>query len=103
MDITPKMDITPILESIITIVFLLITSFVIPLVKSKVKEAKLKDIEHWVKIAVQAAEMIYKESGMGEKKKQEVLAFLEKKGYKLDFDEIDNLIESAVLELNRAS
>ncbi len=45
--------------------------------------------------------MIYTESGMGEQKKAYVLQYLNKKGFTLDYDTLDNLIENAVLVLNR--
>jgi hypothetical protein len=54
----------------------------------------------WVKIAVGAAEMIYTESGMGPQKKAYVIEYLNKKGFTVDFDTLDNIIENAVLELN---
>jgi hypothetical protein len=44
--------------------------------------------------------MIYNESGMGVQKKAYVLQFLNKKGFTVDLDTIDNIIENAVLELN---
>ena len=58
-------------------------------------------LKNWVKIAVQAAEMIFKESKMGEQKKEYVLEFLKTKGYKVDTEAINNLIESAVLDLKK--
>ena len=45
--------------------------------------------------------MIYTESGMGEQKKTYVLQYLNKKGLTVDYDTLDNLIENAVLELNK--
>lgn len=44
--------------------------------------------------------MIFTESGMGKQKKAYVLEYLNKKGFTVDYDTIDNLIENAVLELN---
>jgi hypothetical protein len=44
--------------------------------------------------------MIFNESGMGKQKKEYVLEYLNKKGFTVDYDTIDNLIENAVLELN---
>lgn len=44
--------------------------------------------------------MIYTESGMGQQKKTYVLEFLNNKGFTVDMDSIENLIESAVLDLN---
>lgn len=63
---------------------------------------KFEKIKSWVKVAVQAAEMIYTESGMGATKKAYVMDYLNKKGYTLDTETLDNLIESAVLELKKS-
>lgn len=93
------MDITNIIEAIITLLFAIITTFVIPYIKKKTTNEQLDEILKWVKIAVQAAEMIYAGSGRGSEKKQYVIDYLASMGYKLDSDEVDNLIESAVLEL----
>lgn len=46
--------------------------------------------------------MIYNGAGHGAEKKAYVLEYLNSKGYKLDSDTIDNLIESAVLELKKS-
>ena len=92
-------DYTLLFEGVLTILFALITMYVIPWLKTKVSAEELADIIKWVKIAVQAAEMIYKESGMGEAKKAYVKTFLEDKGIRCDERQIDSLIESAVLEL----
>lgn len=74
--------------------------YAIPYLKEKWGEAKLNNIMKWVKIAVGAAEMIYAESGMGPQKKAYVIEYLNKKGFTVDFDTLDNIIENAVLELN---
>lgn len=92
-------DYTMLFEGVLTILFALVTMYVIPWIKTKVSAEELTEIIKWVKIAVQAAEMIYKESGMGEEKKAYVKTFLEDKGIKYDERQIDSMIESAVLEL----
>jgi len=92
-------DYTMLFEGVLTVLFALVIMYVIPWIKSKVTAEELADIIKWVKIAVQAAEMIYKESGMGKAKKDYVLTFLADKGIKYDERQIDSLIESAVLEL----
>lgn len=94
-------DITTIIESLITLAVALVTAFFIPWLKTKIDAAKLAELDKWVKIAVQAAEMIYTEAGMGKFKKNYVLTFLESKGYTYDDNSIDALIESAVLALNK--
>lgn len=92
-------DITTIIEALITLAVALVTAFFIPWLKSKVEAEKLSEAVKWVKIAVQAAEMIYTEADMGKFKKNYVLTFLEEKGYTYDVNSIDAMIESAVLEL----
>lgn len=94
-------DLTPIANAVITLAALLITTFLIPWIKAKVNAEKLAEIQKWATIAVQAAEMIYSESGLGDKKKQYVKSYLQSKGYTLDIDTIDALIESAVMELKQ--
>ena len=82
-------------EIIISIIAIVLTFYIVPLLRQK----KLYDL---VKIAVEAAEQIYKESGLGSIKKEWVLSFLESKGCKVTSDEIDAMIESAVRRLKEA-
>lgn len=95
-------DLTPIVTAILTLIISLISAFLIPYIKTKVSAEQFKTIQLWVKVAVQAAEMLYTGSGRGEEKKQYVVDFLNSKGFTLNTEEIDNLIESAVLELKMA-
>ena len=95
-------DLTTIFSAIITLVIALITTFLIPYIKSKTSAEQFDIIKSWVKIAVQAAEMIYTESGMGNAKKTYVIEYLNSKGYKIDTKSLDNLIEAAVLELKNS-
>lgn len=93
-------DITPIVQAVLTLVGVLITSLLIPWVRSKTSEVQQKDLKQWVKIAVAAAEQIFVGSGRGKEKKEWVLEFLAKYNLKVDMDAIDALIEAAVWELN---
>lgn len=93
-------DLTPIVNAVIALIAAIVTTFLIPWIKSKIDAAKLAQIVEWVGIAVRAAEQIYNESGMGEKKKQYVLDFLASKGFTLDPDSINAMIEAAVKNLN---
>ena len=95
------MDLTPIIEAVITLCVTLVTLFLIPWLNRVAGEKKTEDILKWVDIFVRAAEQIYRESGMGEKKKAYVLKRLAEKGYNLDLDAVDDMIEAAVLKLNR--
>lgn len=96
-------DITEVIKYAILLVFAICTTFVIPYIKAKIGDEKFTELQKWVKIGVQAAEMIFKESGMGTVKKEYVIEFLKQKGYTLDTETISNLIESAVLELKKGA
>lgn len=95
-------DLTPIFSAAITLIMAVITTFLIPYLKTKIDSNKFDKIKTWVKIAVEAAEMIYVGTGRGEEKKAYVIQYLNSKGYTLDADSINNLIESAVLELKNS-
>ncbi len=89
-------DLTPIITAVLTLIFSLITAFLIPYIKTKVSAEQFATIKLWVQVAVQAAEMLYVGSGRGEEKKKYVIEFLNSKGFTLNAEEIENLIESAV-------
>jgi len=100
------MDITKIVLSILTIISALMSAVIIPWMKLKIAEAKHKmteqqqdDLIKWVRIAVSAAEMIYKESGLGSVKKKFVQEYLAEHGFILDEEQVNIAIEAAVLEL----
>lgn len=92
-------DLTQIVVAIITLVLAVVSYYFVPYLKTKVSAEQLDTIKFWVNIAVEAAEMIYAGTGRGEEKKKYVLAFLNRKGFTLNMEEIENLIEAAVLEL----
>ena len=96
-------DLTQIVAAILTLIFSLVSAFLIPYIKTKVTAEQLETIKFWVNIAVEAAEMIYVGTGRGEEKKAYVVEFLNSKGFPLDTAEIDNIIEAAVLELKLAT
>lgn len=93
------MDITKILEIIIQLVVAVIGVTLIPYIKSKYSNEQIDYAMGWVKIAVAAAEQTFS-SNAGKTKKHYVEKFLEDKGIKLDKADLDNAIESAVLELH---
>ena len=90
-------DLTQVIVAFLTLVFSLVSVYLIPLLKSKVSGEQLETIKFWVNIAVEAAEMIYVGKGKGAEK------YLSEKGFHLDTSEIDSLIEAAVLELKIAT
>lgn len=92
-------DLTPIMEAIIALVVAVITAFVIPWLKGKIDADKLGQIKLWVTVAVEAAEQLYNGTGRGEEKKAYVVKFLQEKGFTIDPDSLDKLIEAAVFNL----
>lgn len=97
-----KFDYTELIQAIIALVSLLITSFLIPWLKQKISAEKRAKLLDYVKIGVAAAEQIYG-SKAGQKKKDYVVAFLLSKGVVFDVDEVENMIESEVYKLTQAS
>lgn len=93
-----KYDITGILEIALALISAIITTFVIPVIKEKLSEAKREKLRFWVDIAVKAAEQIYG-SKTGQHKKEYVVSFLLSKGIVFDVDEVTALIESSVYKL----
>lgn len=92
-------DITPIMEAIITLVFLCITTFLIPYIKSKTTSAQQEQIQAWVNIAVMAAEQLIQGSGMGAEKKEYVVKWLNEHNITFDVEKLDAMIEAAVYKL----
>ena len=99
-----KMDITPILELVVKLIFAAVTIFLIPkikeLISTKVAESDQKKLLRWVELAVQAAEEAAR-SGLIDKKAkyQYAKSFLEARGATLDADAMQALIDSTVWEL----
>ena len=93
------MDITNILVAVIMLLLASITTFVIPWIRTHNTQAQLNTWAMWVKIAVMASEQIFTSDQWAEKK-QYVLNYLNSKGIKYDSDTVNNMIESAVLELH---
>ena len=94
-----NINLTPIFQAAILLVAAIVTTFVVPWIKSKAKNEDMAIFLRWVEIAVAAAEQLY-ESTDGEKKKAYVLAYLNGKGYTVDVDDLENAIEAAVLKLH---
>lgn len=93
-----------ILSLVLTIIGLIITYYVVPILRSKVSDEKLSIVEMWVNIAVAAAEQM-QAAGLlpdGKKKKDYVLEFVRDKGITITDEELDALIEAAVYEINKA-
>ena len=93
-------DITPILIGVITIIAIVISIYLIPLIESKTTAAQRAELMKWAKIAVDAAEQIFSGPGRGAEKLQHALDFLASKNLKVDMDTLRNAIEAEVRRLN---
>ena len=92
-------NMSQIVEALISLIAAVFTCVVIPLIRSKVTTAQFEKIKMYVGIAVKAAEQIYVGNGRGTEKKQYVVEYLEKLGLKIDAETLDKLIEAAVFDL----
>ena len=97
------MNITPIIQAVFALLSAIITCFLIPLLREKFSADRLTTIRTWVRIAVHAAEQLFVGSGRGAEKKAYVAAFLDGKGFRVDMDDLNNMIEAAVLDLKTAT
>lgn len=94
-------DLTPILQAVISLCAALLTAFAVPWVRHKVGEERSQHLYELAKIAVRAAEQIYG-AGHGDAKAQYVMSYLRDNGYDVDKDELRAALEAAVYQLNRA-
>ncbi len=93
-------NITPIIETVFLLIAAIFTTVVIPYIKSKTNAQQQTEIEGWVRVAVSAAEQLYKGSGRGDEKKTFVLDWLKKRNITVDEAKLDAMIEAAVYWLN---
>lgn len=91
-------DFTALFEILISVLSVIASCFLIPWLKEKLSAEKLERLVKLVKIAVEAAEQLYG-SGAGQQKKEYVISFLLSKGIVFDANEVEAIIESAVLQL----
>ena len=92
-------DITPIIEAVAALIGVIVTCVLIPFIKSKTTASQQAEINAWVKIAVSAAEQIFKGSGRGEEKKQYVIAWLKEHGVTVDENELEGITIDTTTEV----
>lgn len=100
-----NIDITPIIEAIIALVGIIITSFLVPYIKTKMTSNQLSYLEEIVKIAVSAAEVLFNGEGRGVEKRDYVTKQVQKicEQHKITFDlnAVRQMIEKSWLELTQ--
>ena len=93
-------DITYIVLGVIIVIFGVITSFVVPWIKSNMSAKDLATAYKWVLIGCKAADQLVKTGVLKkEERKQHVIDFLESNGITLNIDQIDAMIESICHDL----
>lgn len=94
-----------ILKIVIAVSAALITAYLIPYIKNKLKDEKYAQLVAMVETAVRAAEQTFKGSGKGKLKKEDVLSFVHfwmvNNGIDISDAQLDELIEAAVFQLNK--
>lgn len=96
--------INTIIKAIVTILTVVITSWLIPLIKEKIGQERWKILQEYVEYAVRCAEQIYraypKSAETNELKKDYVMEFVKCKAYELGLDltggDIELLVEGIV-------
>lgn len=90
-------------KALLALLAFAVTGVAVPYIKSRTSATQQAEIAAWVKIAVSAAEQIFRETGMGKAKKEYVTVWLQNHGVAVDEDKLDALIESAVYQLKEAA
>lgn len=89
--------------ALIPIIGTILTVYIIPLIKEWIGNEKLEKYEYWADMAVKAAEMLWKESGMGKDKKAYVVGFLtemfNKNKIVITEQQMEVLVEAAVKQM----
>ena len=91
----------PSIEIILTALATGVAVIIITYIEKVKKKVDTQELQGWAKYAVQTAEMLYREAGTGEQKKQFVMEFLRVKFEKIDMIDIDVVVESVVYELKQ--
>lgn len=98
-----NIDITQIVVAVIGLMSVIITSVVVPLIKSKITNSQWESIKNYALAGVQAAEIIFNAQGVGEDKLEWVSKYIESQckehGIEIDTDTVRVAIENAWKEL----
>ena len=94
-------DITQLLLALISLAGVAITTFLIPWIRSKTTAVQMQQLAELAWLGVNAAEAIYKGSGLGEAKYEYVKTYLKNNGVVFDDETILAAIETAVAALKK--
>lgn len=98
-----NIDITQIVVAVIGLMSVIITSVVVPLIRSKLTNSQWESIKNYALAGVQAAEIIFNAQGMGQEKFEWVSKYIQgqcdEHGIEIDMDTVRVAIENAWKEL----
>lgn len=94
-------DLTPIINTGITLIALILAATLVPWIKSKLNAQQTESLLKWAEIAAAAAQQLYWDLD-GETRKQHALELLAEKGFDINSAEVQNALEAAVLKLHSA-
>ena len=96
-------DITQIVAVLIGLLSVLVTSVIVPLIRTKLTNIQWETVKNYALAGVQAAEILFDAQGKGEEKLEWVSSYIEsqcqKHGIKIDMDTIRIAIENAWKDL----
>lgn len=94
-----NIDLTPLIAAVIGLVSTAISCVLIPYIRAKYGEHKVKQLEYWVDIAVRMAQQVYYACD-GPTRKQKALEFLASKGYDVNDASVLATLEASVLSVH---
>ena len=94
-------DLTPIMQAVISLAAALITMYLIPWIKAKTTEQEQMKIRAAIQIAVYGAEKMYG-AGQGPEKFRYAQEWLRSQGFDLDIGTLKMQIDAAIKEMEQA-
>ena len=95
-----NIDWSPLFNGLIALAGVILTAYIIPLLKQSLSSKQLENVRLAVNTSVRAAEMLFS-TEQGEAKKKWVLDYLASQNIVVDEEQLNALIEEAVYELNK--
>lgn len=95
-----SIDWSPLFNGLIALAGVILTAYIIPLLKQSLSSKQLENVRLAVNTSVRAAEMLFS-TEQGEAKKKWVLDYLASQNIVVDEKQLNALIEEAVYELNK--
>lgn len=96
-------DVTQIVAVLIGLLSVLVTSVIVPLIRTKLTNVQWETVKNYVLAGVQAAEIIFDAQGKGEEKLEWVSKYIEAQckahGIEIDMDTVRVAIENAWKDL----